>query len=383
MAEPFALYLHVPYCRHVCPYCDFNVQAAAHPPEARYAAALATELAAGAAREPWRGRRVKTVFLGGGTPSLFSPAAIGEILTAVARCFEVVGGAEITLEANPGTVSHTTLAGYRAAGVNRVSLGAQSFHPHLLRTLGRDHGRDDVAAAVEAARAAGFANLSLDLIFGVPGATLADWDADLAHALALAPAHVSTYALTFEPGTPFHTWRAQGRLHPVDEDLEARMTDLACERLGAAGYERYEISSYARPGFAARHNLSYWDGSDYLGLGAGAHSFSQHPTPGVRSVNERSPERYLVAVETGGTAAASVEPLTDATARAEFCLTGLRQIAGIDVASFRRRFGTELAAAFPHVSGLIGEGLLDLAGDRLRLTPRGLAFADTVSATFV
>jgi len=383
MAEPFALYLHVPYCRHVCPYCDFNVQAAARPPEARYAAALAAELAACAAREPWHGRRVKTVYLGGGTPSLFSPAAIGEILTTVARYFEVVGGAEITLEANPCTLSHATLAGYRAAGVNRLSLGAQSFHPHHLRTLGRDHGPDDVITAVDAARAAGFENLSLDLIFGVPGETLADWGADLARAIALAPAHLSTYALTFEPGTPFHTWRAQGRLHPVDEDLEAAMADLASERLGAAGYQRYEISSYARPGFAARHNLSYWDGSDYLGLGAGAHSFSQQPSPGVRSTNERSPERYLVAVETGGTVAASVEALTEATARAEFCFTGLRQTAGIDVATFRHRFGTELATAFPHVTGLIGDGLLDLSGDRLRLTQRGLAFADTVSATFI
>ena len=210
-----------------------------------------------------------------------------------------------------------------------------------------------------------------------------DWEADLAQAVALAPAHVSTYALTYEPGTPFHAWRARGRLCPVDEDLEAGMGQLAAERLGSAGYERYEISSYARSGFAARHNLSYWDGSDYLGLGAGAHSFSQEPAPGVRSTNERLPERYLAAVGTTGTAVASVERLTEATARAEFCFTGLRQTVGIDVASFHRRFGTELAAAFPHVSDLIGDGLLDLAAGRLRLTPRGLAFADTVSATFV
>ena len=383
MAEPFALYVHVPYCRHVCPYCDFNVQAAARPPEERYAAGLTAELTASAGREPWRGRQVKSVYLGGGTPSLFSPATIGGILTTGARRFQLVAGAEITLEANPGTLSHATLTGYRAAGVNRLSLGAQSFHPHHLQTLGRDHRPDEVRAAVDAARAAGFENLSLDLIFGVPGETLADWDADLAHAIALSPAHVSTYALTYEPGTPFHSWRALGRLRPVDEDLEAAMAELTAARLGSAGYERYEISSYARPGFASRHNLSYWDGTDYLGLGAGAHSFSQKPSPGVRSTNERSPERYLAAVETSGTATASVEPLTEATARAEFCFTGLRQTAGIDVASFQRRFGTDLAAAFPHVRGLIGDGLLDLAGGRLRLTPRGLAFADTVSATFV
>jgi oxygen-independent coproporphyrinogen-3 oxidase len=383
MVEPFALYVHVPYCRHVCPYCDFNVYAAARPAEAGYAAGLVAELTAHAAREPWSGRRVKTVYLGGGTPSLFSPAAIDGILTAVAARFGLVDGAEITLEANPGTLSQAALAGYRATGVNRLSLGAQSFHPHHLQTLGRDHGPDDVRAAVDAARAAGFENLSLDLIFGIPGETLADWEMDLAHALEPAPAHVSTYALTYEPGTPFHTWRARGRLRPVDDDLEAAMAELMGTRLGAAGFERYEISSYARPGFAARHNLSYWDGSDYLGLGAGAHAFSQQPAPGVRSMNERSPERYLAAVGATGTAVASIEPLTEATARAEFCFTGLRQTAGIDVASFRRRFDTELAAAFPHVLGLIGDGLLDLIGGRLRLTPRGLAFADTVSATFV
>ena len=383
MPEPFSLYVHVPYCRHVCPYCDFNVHAAARPPEEHYTAGLVAELMACGAQEPWGGRRVKTVYLGGGTPSLFSPASIGGIVSAVTRWFGLVDGAEITLEANPGTLSHASLAGYRRAGVNRLSLGAQSFHPRHLQTLGRDHGPDDVRAAVDAAGAVGFENLSLDLIFGVPAETLADWEADLAQAVTLAPAHVSTYALTYESGTPFHAWRARGRLRPVDEDLEAEMAELATARLGSAGYERYEISSYARSGFAARHNLSYWDGSDYLGLGAGAHSFSQEPAPGVRSTNERLPERYLAAVGTTGTAVASVERLTEATARAEFCFTGLRQTVGIDVASFHRRFGTELAAAFPHVSDLIGDGLLDLAAGRLRLTPRGLAFADTVSATFV
>ncbi|TMA87076.1 MAG: radical SAM protein, partial [Deltaproteobacteria bacterium] len=182
MPEPFSLYVHVPYCRHVCPYCDFNVHAAARPPEEHYTAGLVAELTACGAQEPWGGRRVKTVYLGGGTPSLFSPASIGGIVTAVTRWFGLVDGAEITLEANPGTLSHASLAGYRRAGVNRLSLGAQSFHPRHLQTLGRDHGPDDVRAAVDAAGAVGFENLSLDLIFGVPAETLADWEADLAQA---------------------------------------------------------------------------------------------------------------------------------------------------------------------------------------------------------
>ena len=381
--EPFALYVHVPWCRHVCPYCDFNVYAAAEPPEPAYVEAVAAELGAWAGRAPCRGRRAKSVYLGGGTPSLLSPAAIATVLEAVGRGFGIASGAEVTLEANPGTVTRERLAGYRAAGVNRLSLGAQSFHAGHLRTLGRDHTAADIRAAAEAARAAGFANLSLDLIFAVPGQTLADWEDDLGAALALAPEHVSAYALTYEPGTPFHAWRASGRLRPVDEDGEAAMAERTVERLAAAGYERYEISSFTRPGFASRHNTSYWDGSDYLGLGAGAHSFSAEPAPGRRWANERLPERYVSAVREGGTAVATEEQLGTAQARGEFCFTGLRQTVGVDVERFRRRFGIELDAAFPHLEHLIADGLIEASGDRVRLTARGFRFADSVSATFV
>ena len=381
--EPFALYVHVPWCRRVCPYCDFNVYAAAEPPEPAYVEAMAAELGAWAGRAPCRGRRAKSVYLGGGTPSLLSPAAIATVLDAVAHTFGIAGSAEVTLEANPGTVTRERLAGYRAAGVNRLSLGAQSFHAGHLRTLGRDHGAADIRAAAVAARAAGFANLSLDLIFAVPGETLAEWEDDLGAALALAPEHVSAYALTYEAGTPFHAWRASGRLRPVDEDGEAAMAEAALVRLEAAGYGRYEVSSFARPGFAARHNTSYWDGSDYLGLGAGAHSFSAEPAPGRRWANERLPKRYAAAVRERGTAVASEERLTAAQARGEFCFTGLRQTAGVDLGRFRRRFGVALDAAFPHVERLVADGLVEASGGHMRLTARGFRHADTVSATFV
>jgi len=382
-AEPFALYVHVPWCRHVCPYCDFNVYAAAEPPEQPYVEALVAELGAWTRGAPWRGRRARTVYLGGGTPSLFSPAAIAALLAAVARGAGMVDGAEVTLEANPGTVTRERLAGYRAAGVNRLSLGAQSFHAAHLRTLGRDHRPEDTAAAVAGARAAGFANLSLDLIFAVPGQTLAEWENDLQAAIALDPNHVSTYALTYEEGTPFHAWRASGRLRPVEDDAEAAMAEQAIERLGATGYERYEISSFARPGFASRHNTSYWDGSDYLGIGAGAHSFSAEPAPGQRWANERLPQRYLAAIGASGSAVASEEHLDQSRARAEFCFTGLRRTAGVDLEAFRRRFGVALEAAFPQVAELIAQDLLAAAGGRLRLTARGLRFADAVAARFV
>ena len=383
MNAPFALYVHVPYCRHVCPYCDFNVYASAAPPDGEYVRTLATELGTWTTRGPWAGRPLATVYLGGGTPSLFSPGAIAVLLDAAATGPGIVSGAEITLEANPGTVTRDRLADYRAAGVNRISLGVQSFQPAVLRTLGRDHTPAEAAAAVEAARAAGIDNVSLDLIFAVPGATLSDWEADLAAATALAPSHVSAYALTWEEGTPFHTWRTTGRLRPVDEDTEATMAATAAATLEAAGYGRYEISSWARPGFASRHNVHYWDGSDYLGLGAGAHSYTATPAPGRRWANERHPDRYRAAIETGGTAVAVEEVLTEPQARADFVITGLRRMAGVDTRAFDGRFATPLESAFPHIARLIDEALLERTPTHLRLTPRGLLFADTVSATFL
>ena len=379
--EPFALYVHVPYCRHVCPYCDFNVQAAREAPERDYTAALVAELEAHAAGGDFAGRVAKTVYVGGGTPSLFSPAAIAALLDAVARRFQLQADAEITLEANPGTIDVARLAGYRAAGVNRLSIGAQSFAPHHLRTLGRDHAPADTVVAVESSHAAGIDNVSLDLIYAVPGETLAEWEADLHAAIALATAHVSAYALTYEAGTPFHAWRAAHRLVPVPDDDEADMAERTVAMLGSAGYDRYEISSFARPGYTSRHNTAYWTASDYLGLGAGAHSFSQTPRPGRHWMNEKIPARYMATARNDPIA--TEDPLTEPQARAEFCFCGLRQTAGIDLDAFRRRFGVPLEHAFPHVAGLTADNLIERATGRLRLTPRGLRYADSVAATFV
>jgi oxygen-independent coproporphyrinogen-3 oxidase len=383
MDEGFALYVHVPWCRHVCPYCDFNVHAHHRPPEDDYTAALARELAAWARSPAFGGRRVASVYVGGGTPSLFSAEAIARLLAAADGTFGIMPDAEVTLEANPGTVTRATLGAYRTAGVNRLSLGAQSFTPRLLHALGRDHTPDDVAAATAAARDAGFANVSLDLIFAVPGSTLGEWEHDLERAIALAPAHVSAYALTFEAGTPYHAWRASGRVHAVDEDVEATMAEHAAARLPAAGLVRYEISSWARPGHASSHNQRYWDGSSYLGIGAGAHSFAAGPPEAERWSNVRHPQAYMDGVAAGGTAVAERHPLDDERARADFAFTGLRRVVGIDARRFAVRFGRPLAEVFPHVSGLVHDGLLEWAGDTLRLTARGLRFADTVAATFV
>jgi len=382
MEEPFALYVHVPWCRHVCPYCDFNVYAARKPPEADYTAALVRELADWADSPSFAGRRIASVYVGGGTPSLFSSDAVGRVVATARERFGFDDDAEITLEANPGTVDAASLRAYRAAGVNRLSLGVQSFHARLLERLGRDHTAADTHAAVAAAGEAGVQNVSLDLIFAVPGSTLADWAADLERAVALEPAHVSAYALTFEERTPFHAWRKSGRLQALDEDDEAAMGELAAERLPAAGYARYEISSWARPGRASSHNQRYWDGSPYLGLGAGAHSF--HPGPPARRWSTlRQPQAYMEAVAAGRSAVADEHRLDVDEARGDFVFTGLRRLAGVDGARFARRFGLSIVAAFPHVPGLVRDGLLEWNGEALRLSPQGLRFADTVAASFV
>ncbi len=381
MRGGYALYVHVPWCRHVCPYCDFNVHAAAVAPEEDDVRAYGVELTTWATRPPWRDRPIDTVYLGGGTPSLLSPDAVRRLLDTV-RQVGLASGAEVTLEANPGTVTRARLAGYRDAGVTRLSLGAQSFQPALLRTLGRDHTAGDTQAAVAAARAAGFANLSIDIIFAVPGETLAAWEDDVARTLALAPEHVSAYALTWEEGTPFHAWRARGRIVAVDDDLEAAMADGVAARLAGAGFERYEISSWARPGCESRHNTRYWDGSDYLALGPGAHAFHAGP-PARRWWNVRLPHRWRAAVAADGTAVAGDEVLTDAQARSDFVITGLRRIAGADAAEFERRFARTVTDAFPQLRTLAGDGLVDLRGGMVRLTPRGLRLADTVGASLV
>ncbi len=379
--RPYALYMHVPWCRHVCPYCDFNVYRTTVVPEADDLRTYRAELAAWAARPAFAGRPISTLSMGGGTPSLLSPDAIAAMIEA-ARRHGLRPDAEIALEANPGTLDPPQARALHAAGVTRLSLGAQSFDTHTLRTLGRDHTPDDTHRAVAAARAAGIPNISLDMIFAVPGQSLACWADDLTRAVALGPDQVSAYALTWEARTPFDVWRRTGRLAPVADDLEAAMGDLADTRLTDAGYARYEISSWARPGFASRHNQAYWTGVDYLGLGPGAHSFHAGP-PARRWWNLRHPARWRAAVDAGGDAVDGEERLTPDQARTDFLVTGLRRIAGADAREFARRFGPSPRAAFPQLDALAADGLVLVDDDRVRLTPRGLRFADTVGAMLV
>jgi oxygen-independent coproporphyrinogen-3 oxidase len=393
------VYLHLPYCERVCPYCDFAVVAARRldpSQEARYVAGLLAELAL---RAPdFAGRSLATLYLGGGTPSLFSPESIRRLVDGVVAAFGGRGAlAEVTLELNPSTVERERLPGFREAGIDRLSIGVQSFDDGLLKRLGRAHRAEESEATLEAARRAGFANLSVDLIFAGPGQTPTDLDRDLALVSSLEPEHVSTYELTWEPETPFGRALAVGKLAAVDEDLAVAMIDQVERRLGAAGYERYEISSYARLGHRARHNARYWQRQAVLGLGMGAHSTEArtrlHPH-GARRANPRSLEAWLDAVEHARIPGV-LEPISPATARGEAIFLGLRQREGVCARRFAAEFGAPPRAFFgAEIEALVRRGWLEEGpgaeagagagepGD-LRLSARGRLVADSVAAEFV
>jgi len=391
---PFSLYLHIPYCVAKCPYCDFNSYAAAEWPEERYVAALCSELAHYVDLPEWCGGELRTIFFGGGTPSLFAAASIETILNRVARHWRIASDVEVTLEANPGTVTPEALRGLRGAGVNRMSFGVQSFNARHLQTLGRIHSSDEAAAAIEWARDAGFARISVDLIYALPQQTLAEWESDLARACALQPTHISAYNLIYEEGTAFHLWRSQGKLRQLPEEMEIALFTHTQEALKAAGYDQYEISNYARPGEACRHNLNYWHSGSYLGVGAGAHSY-WHPRGdatsgqdataacGYRWSNEKSPAKYISAAAQHGQARVTREVLDARQARGEFVFLGLRCLNGFAAATFRDRFGGDLPDLFPDVGQLTEGGMLECRDGRWRLTTRGLLVADSVFATFL
>jgi oxygen-independent coproporphyrinogen-3 oxidase len=380
---PFSLYLHLPYCLVKCPYCDFNAYAAKAWPEEQYMEALGAELRHYASQPPWHGQPIATIYFGGGTPSLFTPHSFERFLMLVSELAPIAEDAEITLEADPATVTLEKLSGYRTVGINRLSVGVQSFHPQLLKTLGRIHTPEDAHDTLTWARAAGFTNLSMDVIFAVPGQTMAMLADDLTLAHGHALEHLSTYSLTYEEHTPFFAMKKKGTLQPVEEDEEVAMYSLIQERCVAAGYRHYEISSFARSGFFARHNANYWNGTSYLGLGAGAHSFSAASAWGTRWSNERSPRRYMEKALAHGNATTTVETLTRVQAMGEFVFLNLRQLHGLAPAAFVERFHVDFAEQFPHVVDLLAEGLLTSASGRLTLSPQGLLLADTIFASFV
>ena len=384
---PFSLYIHIPYCAAKCPYCDFNVRVARVIPEADYTAALLGELNCYARSDAWRARGLRTVFFGGGTPSTFPSRSIGSILDKAASLFSCARDIEISLEANPDSADQKHFSAYRSRGVNRLSLGAQSFQPRLLKFLGRLHSADDTRQALRTAREAGFENFSLDLIYGIPGQSLADLDADLSEALSFQPPHLSAYNLTIEEKTAFHYQLRTGKISPLAEEDEIAMAELIEETLSRAGLERYEISNYAKAGFPSRHNMNYWEGGDYLGIGAGSHSHLRGDGAdgvfGQRWHNEKNPIRYMEAVRREGAAVAERENLDLKKAAAECLFMGLRMTKGISVDDFARRFGKDPAEFYPQIGEWLEDGLMERQNGRLRLTRRGLMISNSIFVNFV
>jgi putative oxygen-independent coproporphyrinogen III oxidase len=373
---PLALYVHFPWCVRKCPYCDFNSYTLNGALDQEpYLQRLARDIEAQAAQVA--GRELVSVFLGGGTPSLFSADAIGRVLQTARRHLGWSADVEVTLEANPGTIERGRFAEYRAAGVTRVSLGAQTFDAATLKTLGRIHSAADTRRAAEELHAAGLANFNLDLMYALPGQDVAGAEADVVEALALAPAHLSHYQLTLEPGTLF-----AARPPPLpDEDAAAAMLVACGERLQAAGLSQYEVSAYAHAGRQCRHNLNYWTFGDYLGVGAGAHgklTFAERATI-VRTVQPREPRRYLAAPDTALThlvIAARELPF-------EFMLNALRLPGGFAWRSFGERTGLEYGAISAQIAALTARGLLQPTASGCRPSALGLRFLNDLLLGFM
>ncbi len=380
---PVSVYVHVPFCTVKCAYCDFNSYAGMEDAMPAWESALLTELRAWAPIVA--GRPVPTVFIGGGTPSLLEGASIARILDAIRAGYALDDGAEITLEANPESVQPERLSAYRAAGVNRLSMGVQSLDPGELAFLDRLHNAERARWAFDTARAAGFDNINCDLIFGLPGQSPAAWRRSLDGVASWGPDHLSCYGLTVEDGTPLAQRVAEGRVIEADPDVVAEMSEWTEERLAALGYRQYEISNWARPGAggasrACRHNLVYWRQGEYVGVGPGAHGF----VDGVRYAVERSPARYVAALTGAGgedarwAAVVSQETVDPATAAVDAAVLGLRLNAGIDEPALRARYGDAWSVVEPGLRWGEQSGLLERSEGSLRLTHRGRRLANEV-----
>ena len=383
LLQTVSLYLHIPFCHTRCYYCDFNTYAGMLPLREPYVRALLTEIAltgAMAQLPDGKPRRARTIFFGGGTPSLLSVEQITRLLDACRTAFAVDEDAEITLEANPGTLSLEQLRGLRAAGINRLSLGGQSFDAELLKTLGRIHSPAEIVQAVEHAREAGFTSINVDFMFGLPGQTMRHWQQTLDQAMALHPEHLSLYSLIVEEGTPFHAWAQEGRITPGDEDLCADMYEYADELLLKHGYVNYEISNWARPGHASRHNLTYWQNLPYLGMGAGAYSFFG----GRRFSDVRDPHEYVRLLKAGQRPEAESETVEYTQEMSETAFLALRTAMGLHLPTFEQRFGLPFSQFVGDRLRVVEEaGLLESTldageGEWLRLSKRGRLLGNEV-----
>ena len=370
------LYVHVPFCVKKCYYCDFNSYTLDRAAVTRYLDALAREAELYAPGAP----TFDTLYIGGGTPTCLSGRDLRRLVALIRSHFRLATGAEITCEANPGSSNEEKFASLREAGVNRLSIGVQSFDDALLARIGRVHTAAEAEASVGAARRAGFDNVNLDLMFALPGQCPEAWEETLGRALALEPEHLSCYSLIVEEGTPFGDAYARGRLTLPGEEIELRMYERAIERLTAAGYEHYEISNFARPGRASRHNTIYWRIDPYLGLGPGAHGFVDN----VRYSNVRLPEEYAALLGAGRAPVAERREISRDEAMDDTMIFGLRLLAGVSRERFRRRFGVDVDEVYPgELRRLQEEGLIEVTPAAVRLTRVGLPLGNRVFAAFL
>lgn len=381
------IYIHIPFCIKKCPYCSFNSVEGGSVPEDLYINALLRDLDFQIQERPELSERVlETIYIGGGTPSLISAEGTGRIVNGVIKSFDSnpplnKGGnyPETTLEVNPGTVTLENLKLFKEAGINRLSIGVQSFNEERLKYLGRIHTVRDSLRCYEDSRNVGFNNVGVDLISCIPGQTIPEWDSELAMAISLMPEHISAYTLTIEKGTPFFNLQNTGRLLLPSEDEQAGMFDLTIDRLTSAGYNHYEISNYALQGYESRHNNRYWDSTDYIGLGAGAHSYMSNPDWGERRWNESLPDKYMKAIEEYGSAIKGMEKLSEEDAVTEAIFLGLRKTEGIDLDWFSKRFNHSFINIHSKkICDLTEDGYLTLSDNRLSLTRKGILVADSV-----
>ncbi len=376
---PLALYVHLPWCVRKCPYCDFNSHTAgSSAPKARYIEALLADLDTEAERAS--ARPLISIFLGGGTPSLFSPDEIGTLLDGIAERFKLVDDIEITMEANPGTIECGEPLGYKQAGVNRLSIGAQSFNAESLRKLGRIHTVDDIARAVDAAREAGLTNINLDVMFALPGQDVADALKDLQAAALLAPAHLSWYQLTLEPNTVFHA-RPPDDL--PDDDLSFEIQTEGQALLATLGYEQYEVSAYARDGLRCRHNLNYWRFGDYLAVGAGAHGKFSDDSGIWRYAKVANPLMYMETVEQSGPGI-EMAPLDEPERVFEFMLNALRLTDGFNQSMFVERTGLPVTRLKKRLAVASEKKLIEeTSGGFWRVTGLGQRFLNDLQGEFL
>ena len=368
------LYIHIPFCRRICPYCSFSVTTGRSEFIDRYLDALEMEMKI-KSEKLCIGRVFDTVYIGGGTPTVLSVEQLKGVLRSVYKYWRWVDNAEITLEANPGTLDIDKLRDIRDLGINRISLGVQSFNDRVLKALYRDHTSDETVEAFNLARKAGFENINIDLIFGAPGGDLRSWEEDLDVALDLAPEHMSIYGLTIEPGTPFDRMYKRGRLNLPTEETQGQMYNIAMERLEDRGYEHYEISNFSKTGFQSRHNQSYWDGSEYVGVGTSAHSFWD----GRRFWNVFETSDYVDRLEKGMDVLEDEEVLSEGERICESIFLGLRTGEGIDLKGFYERHSFDYREKARKCLGpLIEKRLIEDSGGSIRLTQSGFMVADSV-----